>query len=351
MGVDSLTAVELRNRLATATGLRLPAGVVFSRTSAAELAEELRVRLDERVGGGEAESAAAGSGFGMGEEHGSAYTGGDGVVDLFRSACAAHRAEDGLRLLQAAARLRPAFTADEAEAAESEPVRLAEGGASPRLVCLPSLVLIAGPHEYARFAAALRGAHGIDALPHPGYSAGQPIPADVEAAAEAQAQSVLKAVGDESFVLLGRSSGGWMAQAVAESLELRGRGPAGLVLLDTPLPAEFSLAEVIEAGILDRDGELDLADSARATAMGGYLAAFARWAPQKTTAPTALVRPADPVTDRNGVLMRAEQWHFTWPLPHDSVQVPGDHLTMLEDHAEETAHAVRDWVATAVDSR
>ncbi len=78
-------------------------------------------------------------------------------------------------------------------------------------------------------------------------------------------------------------------------------------------------------------------------AMGAYVRLFGGWHPENTAVPTLLLRATDPATE---LARKAEtgDWQVTWPTPHTAVDVPGDHFTILEDHAPTTAKTIRDWL-------
>ncbi|WP_438672317.1 alpha/beta fold hydrolase [Solihabitans fulvus] len=229
-------------------------------------------------------------------------------------------------LLSTAAQFRA--TVDE-PTTPAAPVDLVDGDGRV-LVCLPTALATSGPHQYARFAAPLRGDHRVLGLPLPGFLAGEPLPATVDAAASHLAAAVTAAVTDRPFALVGYSSGGLLANAVARRLAEQGRAPDALVLIDSRPLDHAALAEQPEVfeGMAAR---LDAVDDTRLTAMGGYLRLLDGWQPAETTAPTLLVRAAD--------------GRACWPARHDVVDVPGDHFTVLEEHAASTAESVRAWLA------
>ncbi|WP_406379532.1 thioesterase domain-containing protein [Streptomyces sp. NBC_01618] len=172
------------------------------------------------------------------------------------------------------------------------------------------------------------------------------LPATLDAFVAAQAAAVRACAGDEPFVLLGRSAGGWVAHVVAEKLESTGLIPSAAVLIDT-YPGEDSglggsggdgpALSAMTAGMLDDSVQFASAETDRLTATAGYLELYAGWKPTALTAPTLFVRAGD----RLPGIEAAEPWS----LPHSEITVPGDHFTVLEDHSRTTALAIHTWLS------
>lgn len=237
---------------------------------------------------------------------------------------------------------RPTFAADELVLPQS--AQLAAGPAEPPLIGVPSTVALCGPHQYLDFAKRFRARRDVHALGVPGFVAGEHLPADVTAAAEAEAEAVLRCAGGRPPVIAGYSSGGTLAYGIAALLERRGNPVSAVVLIDAYPFSSVSSHDDRTRALLRKmfdDKQLrQFLTGIRLSAMAWYVTLFTDWQLEPISAPTLLLRPTDPMPG-----MAADSaWEAVWPYPHDTVRVPGDHWTMMMQHADSTAAAVESWL-------
>ncbi|WP_181774145.1 alpha/beta fold hydrolase, partial [Amycolatopsis pittospori] len=323
-GFDSLTAVDLAKRLTAGIGRPVRSTAVFEFGTPVELARHLLTLVGERAEAAPARPAGT-------------------LSALYERAGELGRIDEFIALLNTAGTFLPTFDCAKDLPSPPEAVRLAEGPAPTRLVCVPPFVGKTGPQQYSRFAAELRDERDLFVLPLLGFLTGEPLPADADALLDVHHAAIAAQVGEGPFVLIGYSSGGVIAHALARRLENEGIRPAAVILLDTY--SQLDLATVGDSiadtwqGLIDRDRTADDAwGEAWLTAMGRYF--NLAWTPEPISAPTLLVR-AEPL----GAGGRA-----TWPLPHSTMDIPGNHFGIMETGAADTARAVSDWVVAELES-
>ncbi|WAL67956.1 SDR family NAD(P)-dependent oxidoreductase [Amycolatopsis cynarae] len=331
-GFDSLTAMELRNRIAKAAGVELSASVVFDHRSPAGLAKHLLAVLT--ADGGEKPA-------------------GDPVKELFAEAVRGGRVEDGIALLGAAANLRPKFGGPADLGAPPRPLALAGDAPGLRVLAVPSPAAMSGAYQYAKLAAEFRGTRAVAALPMPGFASGEPVPADLDAVLEVLEESVRLGAGERPYALLGYSSGGVLAYALASRLEKCGLVPAAVVLLDSyemDGGGEATAGTVADmaAGMLEREEQYGPFDRDKLTAMAHYLGLLESVEPGEVSAPTVLVRPEHRFTTAGGTPDGAGEdpaaWRTTWHRADAVVTVPGDHFSVVDADAGTTAGAIGAWL-------
>ncbi|GAA4020931.1 hypothetical protein GCM10022247_51320 [Allokutzneria multivorans] len=333
-GFDSLSAVELRNRVATATGLRLPATLVFDHANPVSLAQHLLGELGTST---PVEVVAA------------PVASGNTITALYNESLGAGRFTEAFDFLRATGALRPRFEGAADLGELPMPVLLARGPQAPKLYCFSSCIATAGIHQCARFATNFRGVRDVAALALPGFEDGERVPSSMAAVIEAQAEAVRRDADGGPVVLLGASAGGWFAHAAAAHLERMGEEVAGVVLVDTYTPQSNVLKHFglpLMDAMSQREGVFVTMDEARLTAMGWYLTLFGTWEPSAIRARTLLVRATEPMGQRLPQ-DTGEDWRPEWEHPHDVVDVAGDHFSMMERHASGTALEIEKWI-TAV---
>ncbi|MBB6170279.1 acyl transferase domain-containing protein/thioesterase domain-containing protein/NADP-dependent 3-hydroxy acid dehydrogenase YdfG/acyl carrier protein [Nocardiopsis mwathae] len=378
-GFDSLTAMELRNRLNAALGLSLSPMVVFDSKNPADLARyvlgELAAQLDGAVNGGAASADSAMSGDDRS----------DTLHDLFQSAVTSGHMQKGLSLLRAVADIRPEFETPDQLEEPIRAVRLADGSKRPRLICLATPMATGGVHQFARLVPPFRGERPVAALPLPGFGRGEPLPTSLDGVLAAIADSVLDAAEGEPYVLLGYSSGGLVAQALTARLEDLGkRRPEAVVMLDTYQVDDSGKADLFEdliGGLYTKESNFGRFDSARLSGMIRYIdlllgdftarsietpilfVGASEWF--SDAKPNERAEPSMPFADGRfasavesseeagrvestaaAEAADGEDWQATWDGAAATVRVPGNHFTIVEQDAVTTAHAIEEWLAT-----
>ncbi|MCX2928580.1 polyketide synthase dehydratase domain-containing protein, partial [Streptomyces sp. NEAU-W12] len=345
LGFDSLISIELRRRLSEATGLQLPASIVYDSGSPNGLTSWLLTELGAQGGG----SVPRGGGVPGGPVEN------DSMERLFLDGIAQGKTREAQRMLATVAALRPTFEAT----AELEdlpwPVTLAEGPAASRLVCVSAPTANGGVHQYAQLSAHFRGSRDVAALPLVGFATGEALPAGPEAAARVIAESALQAADGQPFVLVGHSSGGSLAYAAAGVLETTwGIRPAAVVLLDT-LSIQHKNDEGMDFSGMMRfnftavdDSPVRLTNS-RLSAMGRWMVLLNALDVHPTTAPVLEIKCTRALIE--GVPAPDADTLHEPLVPSATVRpVDADHLSLIREDSAKAAALMEEWLTALEES-
>jgi NAD(P)-dependent dehydrogenase (short-subunit alcohol dehydrogenase family)/surfactin synthase thioesterase subunit len=335
LGLDSLTALDLGNRLNAETGLHLPANVAFVNTSLDTLVEHIRIELDKVVGAvTEARSGSVAAR--PGRDADAVIVG--GLVALFVTALEQDRIGEVIGILADLAGLRPMAQGSALAAALPPPVRLARGVRRPRVIMFPSHAGMSTAQQYVRLAAHFRDLRDVTVLSLPGFRGGGALPAGYDELLDVLADAVQDVAAGAPVVLAGHSAGGLIANAVAGRLAERGAGVDGVVLLDTYAPWQNDL--FIDPMKYHRslyDNVIDPDDESWLTAWAWY-SSFP-WSAVAGAAPTLLITAREPLDQWRDV----PEWRCVWAGEHEISETTGDHFSMMTDLSERTAALMEHW--------
>lgn len=349
-GFNSLSAVELRNRLTAVTAVTLPATAIFDHPTPTELAQYLITQID---GHGSSAAAAANPAERI-----------DALTDLFLQACDAGRDADGWKMVALASNTRERMSSPVRNNVSKNVALLADGISDVVVICIPTLTVLSDQREYRDIANAMTGRHSVYSLTRPGFDSSDALPQNADMIVETVSNAIIDVVGGSCrFVLSGYSSGGVLAYALCSHLSVKHqRNPLGVALIDTYLPSQIANPSMNEGFSPNDTGKglsrevirvarmLNRLTATRLTAAATYAAIFQAWEPGRSMAPVLNIVAKDRIaTVENLREERINRWRTAAAEAAYSVaEVPGDHFGMMSTSSEAIATEIHDWISGLV---